>query len=657
MKKNIASFSLLLITTVAFSQGVEITPNATDNLKIGDYPMNVIAPQKGIIIRNTANFLQSRINLMDESDGGNVNAIVDARASSLPALSAMQVGTISAHPINFFINNAISARINKNGNFGVGVPYVGYANKDYHKAKIEAYGVGDSSVVYSSYAPFNTAVLGQAYSSASGVNRVGVMGITDGQTTASNLNIGLMSIPLYNPSLALPGGYYLGTLNEVRAANVESNLYGVYNLVVNSYATNASPAYGAYNSVSNTGTGIAYGNYSSTTQYGTAATIGSSNSAYTYDGDAYGTYNDVMANGSGKKSYGIYNYIDPGAGPGYGIYNSMRGYGGSRYGTYNDMTVRSDTQDEFGTYNDISGSGTGFKYGVFNTITRTNGYSYGTYNSIYASGTNDVRLRGVFTTIANGSSGTFSSTYGEYIDASASSGVLYGIYSTVSGTAPTKYAGYFLGNVTVTGTLSKGGGSFKIDHPLDPENKYLYHSFVESPDMMNVYNGNITTNATGDATVVLPTYFEALNKDFRYQLTVIGQFAQAIVAEKISNNQFKIKTDKPNVEVSWQVTGIRQDAFANTNRIPTEVEKPKSEVGTYLHPEAYGKPTSKSVTFAMEEENRKTTNAVSVSNGRSEPIKKSEKDNGIPKQLQTPLTTQMDTAIPTSAATSTDIKK
>lgn len=49
------------------------------------------------------------------------------------------------------------------------------------------------------------------------------------------------------------------------------------------------------------------------------------------------------------------------------------------------------------------------------------------------------------------------------------------------------------GNVAVQNTLSKGGGSFKIDHPLDPENKYLYHSFVESPDMMNVYNGNITT--------------------------------------------------------------------------------------------------------------------------------------------------------------------
>lgn len=143
------------------------------------------------------------------------------------------------------------------------------------------------------------------------------------------------------------------------------------------------------------------------------------------------------------------------------------------------------------------------------------------------------------------------------------------------------YAGDFTGNVRVTGMLTKGGGSFKIDHPLDPKNKYLSHSFVESPDMMNIYNGNITTDARGEATINLPNYFGALNRNFRYQLTVIGgEFAQAIVSEKIKGNQFKIKTDKPRVEVSWQVTGIRQDKFAEKNRIEVETEKPASERGT-----------------------------------------------------------------------------
>ena len=163
----------------------------------------------------------------------------------------------------------------------------------------------------------------------------------------------------------------------------------------------------------------------------------------------------------------------------------------------------------------------------------------------------------------------------------------YGVYGTAGG-GTTSWAGYFSGNVNVTGTLSKGGGSFKIDHPLDPTNKNLYHSFVESPDMMNIYNGNIITNASGYATITMPDWFEALNQDFRYQLTVIGDFAQAIISQKIQNNRFIIRTDKPNIEVSWQVTGIRHDKFAEKYRIPVEENKTGKDVGKYLHPDAYG---------------------------------------------------------------------
>jgi hypothetical protein len=160
------------------------------------------------------------------------------------------------------------------------------------------------------------------------------------------------------------------------------------------------------------------------------------------------------------------------------------------------------------------------------------------------------------------------------------------------------HAGYFYGNAHVTGTLSKGAGSFKIDHPLDPENKYLQHSFVESPDMMNVYNGNIVTDGNGESVVALPDYFEALNRDFRYQLTVIGEFAQAIVAQEISNNRFMIRTDKPNIKVSCQVTGVRKDAFANANRIEVEVDKNADERGKYAHPEAWGRDVTFGVDFA-----------------------------------------------------------
>jgi hypothetical protein len=199
-------------------------------------------------------------------------------------------------------------------------------------------------------------------------------------------------------------------------------------------------------------------------------------------------------------------------------------------------------------------------YGVYGYVVGGSGFNYGVYGFVNGSGTN------------------------------------YGVFGTAYG-GSTNFAGYFVGNVSVTGTLSKGAGSFKIDHPLDPQNKYLYHSFVESPDMMNIYNGNVVTDASGYATVTLPDWFEALNKDFRYQLTVIGDFAQAIIAQKIQNNQFVIRTDKPNVEVSWQVTGIRHDKFAEKNRIPVEEYKKGDDVGKYLHPEAYGLPETMGIDY------------------------------------------------------------
>ncbi len=105
--------------------------------------------------------------------------------------------------------------------------------------------------------------------------------------------------------------------------------------------------------------------------------------------------------------------------------------------------------------------------------------------------------------------------------------------------------------------------------------------------MMNVYNGNVTTDGSGHAIVTLPDWFQSLNSDFRYQLTTIGQPAHAWVATEVSNNAFTIRTDKPNVKVSWQVTGIRQDAWANANRIPVEVDKPQADQGHYLHPELF----------------------------------------------------------------------
>lgn len=176
-----------------------------------------------------------------------------------------------------------------------------------------------------------------------------------------------------------------------------------------------------------------------------------------------------------------------------------------------------------------------------------------------------------------------------------STGGGYGIYGSNGGSNSTGYAGYFNGRVHVNGTLSKNGGAFKIDHPLDPANKYLLHSFVESPDMMNIYNGNVTLDEQGEALVQMPEWFEALNQEFRYQLTCIGGFAPVYVAEEILDNTFRIAGGQPGLKVSWQVTGIRHDPYAEQNRIQVEEQKSAAERGKYLHPELYDQPAELSL--------------------------------------------------------------
>jgi len=249
----------------------------------------------------------------------------------------------------------------------------------------------------------------------------------------------------------------------------------------------------------------------------------------------------------------------------------------------------------FGVYgHNLGVNGVGV-YGSTSGNTGTGVLGFGEVGVQGSSASIDGSGAGVYALGRAGSSGLYATTGdgGWAVNAyntGAGTGVLAGSFAG--------WAAWFNGDVEVDGNLHKEGGSFKIDHPLDPANKYLYHSFVESPDMMNIYNGNVTTDGHGTAVVNLPDWFETLNRDFRYQLTVIGQFAQAIVSREIASGRFAIKTDKPNVKVSWQVTGIRHDAWANAHRIPLEEVKPEAERGAYLHPELYGAPEEKSILWA-----------------------------------------------------------
>jgi hypothetical protein len=215
----------------------------------------------------------------------------------------------------------------------------------------------------------------------------------------------------------------------------------------------------------------------------------------------------------------------------------------------------------------------------------------------------------------NGTSGTGVGVWGSHAGAGfgvygTSSGAGYGVVGVSNGLNGAAIAGQgnngalagqFFGNVTVggnltvTGSVAKGSGTFAIDHPLDPENKTLSHAFVESPEMKNIYDGVATLDGDGRAVVTMPAWFSALNTDFRYQLTCVGGYAPVYIEREIERNTFVIAGGREGLRVSWQITGVRQDAYARQNPVAVEAEKPEHLRGRYLHPEAFGAPTERGI--------------------------------------------------------------
>jgi hypothetical protein len=313
-------------------------------------------------------------------------------------------------------------------------------------------------------------------------------------------------------------------------------------------ANNGSAAYGVWGT-STTGSGVV-GSTSSSTGFGV---FGLSSSG---GGASIGSFGQSTAtNGNGVK----------------GIANN----GAAAYGVWGTSTTGS------GVVGSTS-SGTGF--GVFGLSSNGGGLSVGTYGQSTAPGGN-----GVEGTANNGPSayGVWGiSSTGNGVVGSANGSAGFGVW----GISANGYAGYFSGRVRVIGDFSATGAkSFVIDDPLDPANKYLYHAAVESPDMKNVYDGVVTLDAKGTAWVDLPAWFEAINKDFRYQLTSVGAPGPNLyVAQEIQGNRFKIAGGQPGAKISWQVTGIRNDPYAAQNRMQVEVNKSDQERGKYLYPQGYG---------------------------------------------------------------------
>jgi hypothetical protein len=149
----------------------------------------------------------------------------------------------------------------------------------------------------------------------------------------------------------------------------------------------------------------------------------------------------------------------------------------------------------------------------------------------------------------------------------ASYGLAEAVVFTSNVTAP--------GNISVVGAVSKGAGTFVIDHPLDPANKLLYHSFVESPDVKNIYDGIATLNEKGEATIELPGYFLALNRSFRYQFFPLSGTAPGLYLKEGADDDahFTVSGGTPGGRISWQITGIRHDRFIQAYPVHVEVEK------------------------------------------------------------------------------------
>jgi hypothetical protein len=147
------------------------------------------------------------------------------------------------------------------------------------------------------------------------------------------------------------------------------------------------------------------------------------------------------------------------------------------------------------------------------------------------------------------------------------------------------------GNFTVTNNISKSSGSFVIDHPLDPKNKLLYHSFVESPDAKNIYDGEAVLDEEGEVVVTLPGYFDALNNSVRYQVKPIGApMPDLHVSEEVVGGVFRISGGVPKGKVSWQISAIRKDPYILANPIVTEVPKTKDTIvprGEFLYPKGF----------------------------------------------------------------------
>ena len=527
-------------------------------------------------------------------------------------------GTTGTIP-KFTGTNAIgnSRLIEKDGKIGLGttspvgvLSVVGASNNAYaiygsipNQAGAGVYGL------HTSKSGDTAGVIGETNSTS--MSAMGVRGIVN-STSPGTLSAGVRGVNFgTNTNGFGVYGSHLGAGLGVNGTSVKGT--GVRG--IHSDATGAVPGVlGETNSTESYAVGVqgvvtstSPGGYSAGVRGINNGTSGSGIGVYgSHAGSGYGVYGQAPSGyaviGATTSGTGVYGQTSTGTGV-YGISSSGKGvygYSSSNYGVHGYAPSGTGVYGQASTGNGVSGSsssGTGV-VGSANTGKGVVGSSSGSFG-VQGSSTSSVGVAG-YSTNGYGLQGISDSTAiaGFSTNGYALQGVSDNNYALYAETKKAgSYAGIFKGNVYIYGTLGKSAGSFKIDHPLHPDTEYLSHSFVESPDMMNVYNGNTSLDKKGEATITLPAYFQSLNRDFRYQLTPIGAPAMLYVAKEISGNQFKIAGGKVGMKVSWQVTGIRNDAYAREHRIQVEENKTGDDRGKYLYPAGFGAGNDKSITF------------------------------------------------------------
>ena len=361
-----------------------------------------------------------------------------------------------------------------------------------------------------------------------------------------------------------------------------------------------------------------------------------------------GSGSAVMGTNSANGDYGFLGGVDPQYGAPVGVFGSDTSSAGTNgifglsvngtgtagvstggFGVYGSSSSNDGIQGQSadGSHSGVAGVNSGSGNGVFG-VSRSSGDSGflggtdpdGTPAGVYGSDTSSGGY-GVEGFSASNVAGSFTGLYAGVVGSDTNtntqigsggvygySGIGEGVYGSsdsgtgVYGTSNSGTAGVFHGDVSVSGTLYAGTKDFRIDHPLDPAHKYLDHASVESDKMEDVYNGHVVLDASGAATVTLPSWFQALNGDFEYHLTPIGASAPNLyVASEVQNNQFGIAGGKPGLKVSWQVMGVRHDAYAQAHPLQVEQDKPAEEQGLYLHPKEWGQPEEMGIGYVRQQ--------------------------------------------------------